>query len=412
MKNSSLHYYIKLLTIGCLLLLSTTPALAADVAGTVELIDGTVWIQGADSKIRSIKNDQPLYEGDIIITGQDGELQARMQDEAIIAVRPNSKLKIESYRAEGDEDDNAVFSLLIGTFRSVTGWIGKYNRKNYAIKTTAATIGVRGTDHEPMYIPPPVPGMKPLGEPGVYDKVNAGRIVIKNKFGETEFGKGQAGFVGLQARAAAIRLKNVPEFFKASRHEQRIAKIKQQRQLDRGLIRKQQMLKQQRNNRQPGRPLPRMLKPERLKRGFVPGPDANDKHPGKPQLDEQRPQRKIIPPPPIKRPQTPEPIRQLKPISPPTLPQQKMRAPDNRVKPVLATPGRLPTKALPAPAPVVKKLPTSSPDGTRSETQDKEEQSPAIVKPQLQPRQIQDSDRLQIEPIRTLQQPVLKLPAN
>ena len=237
--------YLKLILITTLLALYNLSALAANVAGNVELAEGKVWIQGADNKMRAIKPDQPVYEGDIIITGADGELQVRMKDDAFIAVRPNSKLKIESYRAEGDTDDRATFNLLLGTFRSVTGWIGKYNRENYSINTRTATIGVRGTDHEPMYIPPAVPGMPPIGEPGVYDKVNSGRIVVKNAFGETEFEKGQAAFVGFNTRIAAVQLKGVPDFFKPSHNEQRIEDARKilQPSLDSSLQQRQQLNK-------------------------------------------------------------------------------------------------------------------------------------------------------------------------
>lgn len=233
---------LPLLFLATLFSLYPPSLLAAEIAGRVELIDGKVWIQGADNKMRAISTEQPIFEGDTIITGNDGELQVRMKDDAFIAVRANSKLKIDIYRAEGDADDKATFSLLLGTFRSVTGWIGKYNRNNYSINTRTATIGVRGTDHEPMYIPPAVPGMPPIGEPGVYDKVNSGRIVIKNQFGETEFDKGQAAFVGLNSRQAAVRLQGIPDFFKPSRHEQRIedARNNLQMGIEKSLIKRQQ----------------------------------------------------------------------------------------------------------------------------------------------------------------------------
>ena len=278
--NKPLKHRYYLLYFSLLFLLSITcTAQAREIAGIVELADGTVWIQGANNKIRPIKVDQPIYEGDIIITGKDGELQARMQDNAFIAVRANSKLKIESYRAQGDAEDNAVFSLLIGTFRSVTGWIGKYNRKNYAIHTTTATIGVRGTDHEPMYIPPPVPGMKPLGEPGVYDKVNSGRIVMKNKFGETEFGQGQAGFISLKSTGKAVRLKGIPTFFKPSKNEQRINKVKKRlyKQLDQRLLKKQRRAQQKPSPQINNKPLPELLNRAPQRRGFIQQKDQTEK---------------------------------------------------------------------------------------------------------------------------------------
>jgi len=43
--------------------------------------------------MRAIPIEQPIFEGDTIITGNDGQLQVHMNDDAIIAVRANSKLK-------------------------------------------------------------------------------------------------------------------------------------------------------------------------------------------------------------------------------------------------------------------------------------------------------------------------------
>jgi len=292
---------------------------AAETAGKVTLVDGVVWIQGSNNKIRAIKMDQSLYNGDIIITGKDGELQARMQDEAIIAVRANTRLKIESYRAKGDEDDEAVFSLLIGTFRSITGWIGKYNRKKYAIKTTVATIGVRGTDHEPMYIPPPVPGMKPLGKPGLYDKVNSGRVVMINKFGTAEFGKNQAGFIPLGSRKAAVRLSGIPDFFKQSRNENRIKQSKKRlfKRLDKQLIISQKKLSKNRNEKGiKNKALPELLKIKSRKGGFLPDSKAqkNKRLNKKPVFKKEapakfnRPARPFTPAPGLKRPTTISPL--------------------------------------------------------------------------------------------------------
>lgn len=323
----------------------TVYAQAPDIAGTVELVDGEVWVQGKNNKIRPIKKDQSLYNGDIIITGKDGELQARMQDEAIIAVRANSRLKIESYRAKGDNEDEAVFSLIRGTFRSITGWIGKYNRKKYAIKTSIATIGVRGTDHEPMYIPPPVPGMKPLGEPGLYDKVNSGRVVMMNKFGETEFGKNQAGFIPLDAKKAAVRLSGIPEFFKNSRHEKRIIKSKKQllNRIDNQLIKRQQQLKPiRKKDTQEKRSLPQLLKavptlkPAPTKGGFTPG--SKPANPVK-----QMPGN-------IKQPEFKRPIKPLTPIV-----QPQVRKPLTRALPTTKQPLVVPQKIIKNNTPVIEK---------------------------------------------------------
>ena len=90
-------------------------------AGKVELIEGQVNVTGADSKPRNVLTGSILLEGDSVTTGEKGELHAEMADGAVIAVRPNSQIRIVRYRARGNSLDTSVMSLLKGSFRSVTG---------------------------------------------------------------------------------------------------------------------------------------------------------------------------------------------------------------------------------------------------------------------------------------------------
>jgi hypothetical protein len=119
-------------------------------------------------------------------------------------------LRIDSYRFEGDANDNSVLSLLRGTFRAVTGLIGRTARSNYKIVTPNATIGIRGTDHEPAYYPP---GESSEVEPGTYDKVNAGETVLRNADGETAIRPGQAAFVHHRRRDRPRLLAAAPTFY-------------------------------------------------------------------------------------------------------------------------------------------------------------------------------------------------------
>ncbi|MGH8349249.1 MAG: FecR domain-containing protein, partial [Pseudomonas sp.] len=193
---------------------------AATTAGVIELIEGEVKIIRGDNTIMEPIVGDSLEEGDTIVTGGDGELQVNMQDSGFIAVRPNTKMKIEAYRAEGDADDKSILSLFQGTFRSITGWIGKYSRNNYQIKAPTATIGIRGTDHEPLYIPENA--ARAEGEPGLYDKVNEGESFIQNPQGRIFVKPNQSGFVPQHGRAAPRLLAKIPGFFRATRNEQRI----------------------------------------------------------------------------------------------------------------------------------------------------------------------------------------------
>ena len=62
-------------------------------------------------------------------------------------MRPDTDYTIEEYRYSGkhDGDERALFKLLKGKMRTVTGFVGRINRDKYVITTPSATIGIRGT---------------------------------------------------------------------------------------------------------------------------------------------------------------------------------------------------------------------------------------------------------------------------
>jgi hypothetical protein len=90
-----------------------------------------------------------VMEGDVLATSKDGYAQVKMNDGTQMTLRPESNLKIEAYKFNRDapQADNAIFRLLKGGFRTVTGLIGKRgNPDAYKLKAATATIGIRGTD--------------------------------------------------------------------------------------------------------------------------------------------------------------------------------------------------------------------------------------------------------------------------
>lgn len=192
------------------------PALAQQ-AGKVDFVDGKVAIVDAANKERQPRLGDIVNAGETIRTGSDGELHLAMMDGGELGIHANTAMRIEKYKAEGGKDDTSVFNLLQGAMRSVTGWIGKYNARNYAIRTPTATIGVRGTDHETRVIPE---GSRE-GEPGTYDKVNAGATEMRTRAGTTQIRPNQAGFFGFGNHAKPTVLARVPEFFKPMKSERR-----------------------------------------------------------------------------------------------------------------------------------------------------------------------------------------------
>jgi hypothetical protein len=218
-------------------------------AGKVELAEGDVRFLDASRRTRRPGVGDVVYEGDSIVTGSNGEVHLRMEDGGYVAVRPGTRMRIVNFRAEGDAEDRSVIALLEGSFRSVTGWIAKQRRDRVVVNTPTATIGIRGTEHEPLVIPE---GSR-LGEAGTYDRVHAGETEIRTKQGTVSVRPNQAGFAGLRGVQRPRVLDRVPAFFRPTRNETRFAGLHERvsRQLDQHREERRRFVEERRKVQQP-----------------------------------------------------------------------------------------------------------------------------------------------------------------
>lgn len=194
-------------------------------AGRVELVDGDATIESR-GRSRLPRPGEPVYEGDTVTTFAKAELQLHMADGASLLLRENSKITVTTYVADGGASDASLIDLVQGAFRAVTGWIGRFNRDNYQVRTPVATIGVRGTDHEPTYLPPG----DPRGEPGAYDKVYEGQSFLRTQDGRViDVPANRVAFHGRGPGAAPRLLDRAPAFFRPGRNETRFVERARER---------------------------------------------------------------------------------------------------------------------------------------------------------------------------------------
>ncbi len=128
----------------------------AKEAGKAIFVKGPVSAE-RDPPVPLAKGDAVLVE-DAIVTGEAARAQLLMLDGAKVAIRPNSRLLIEEFLYPSGEPvpegtlvasvsgDRAVYSLIKGGFRSITGAIGKENEADYEVRTPVGVLGIRGTD--------------------------------------------------------------------------------------------------------------------------------------------------------------------------------------------------------------------------------------------------------------------------
>jgi hypothetical protein len=209
-----MKHYRQLIILLLLTFFPVTLLGGAAEAGKFLFVFGKVDLELADGTRLAAKKGLPLYEGTTIRSDKTGKAQIKLVDGGFLAVRPNTHLKIDEYAFnQKGRENKGVVSLLKGTFRTISGAIAKENKEKIVVKTPIATIGIRGTDHEPAFIPANDPSFSPDLQPGVYDRVNSGFTFIENDAGRLNLGQDDVGFVA-QPDQLPVRLDHVPSFFK------------------------------------------------------------------------------------------------------------------------------------------------------------------------------------------------------
>ncbi|HEX2824892.1 MAG TPA: FecR domain-containing protein [Burkholderiales bacterium] len=192
------------------------PAAAAPPPiGTIDSLEGEVRLTRAGTA-RAAQAGMALEPGDALQTGVQSWALLAMADGASVTIRPATRMKIDAYRYAPDgppAENTATWSLVKGALRSITGLVGKRNPAGYSVVTPTATIGIRGTDHEPAYYPPPAPGERAEHPPGTYDKVNSGESVIRSPRGNVPVRRGQTAFANADAKAKPQILARPPAFY-------------------------------------------------------------------------------------------------------------------------------------------------------------------------------------------------------
>lgn len=139
-----------------LLLLLGLQAYAAQVAGTVTDLSGPLLAKKADGTVKVLAQKSLVEQGDLLVTEKETYARIKFLDNSEVTLRPGTQFKIDSFAFEQDkpQNDSALFSLLKGGLRAVSGAVGKRSRERTGLNTPAATIGIRGTTYVAEYIPP------------------------------------------------------------------------------------------------------------------------------------------------------------------------------------------------------------------------------------------------------------------
>ena len=132
-----------------------------------------------------------LKEGDVIgskwmvTTGRDSNVVLRFDDGQLVALQSSSTFRIDSYEYDKTSPSaNRVWvSLSPGGLRAITGLVANTNRSAFTLRTSTATIGVRGTELMTVYFQ------------GLYTQVVDGIVAVSTVAGTESASAGQTVLV-------------------------------------------------------------------------------------------------------------------------------------------------------------------------------------------------------------------------
>lgn len=180
-----------------LLCLASIQIAHAESAGRVLVAVGEISAERGGRQV-VLETGSSVEIGDVIKLGDLSNAQIRFSDQAIVSLRPRTVFRIDDYRFSGQEETTsaAVFSLLRGGLRTITGLIGKTQRGNYRVRTPVATVGIRGTHYNLVVCQQDCFAADgSLAADGNYGGVLEGRVAIANLAGEREFGADEYFYV-------------------------------------------------------------------------------------------------------------------------------------------------------------------------------------------------------------------------
>jgi hypothetical protein len=145
----------RVLLVSAMAVLSWQPLSAAahegktnGAVGEVSLVLGEAVVLSDDGRRDDVSRGTVISVGDEIETRANGHVHIRFIDDALVSVRPNSRLSIDRYEFDANRPTRSAvkFSLSEGVTRAISGEAAKTARERFRLNTPVAAIGVRGTD--------------------------------------------------------------------------------------------------------------------------------------------------------------------------------------------------------------------------------------------------------------------------
>jgi len=123
--------------------------------GTIKKVSGRVWTIHKQTQVAyPIKEELPLFAGDMLISGQGSSIQAMLNDQSVFSLAPYSKMVLDTFIYDPDKASrNSLVNLLFGKARFIASKLTGQKDNDFSVITPTANLGVRGSDFALSVVP-------------------------------------------------------------------------------------------------------------------------------------------------------------------------------------------------------------------------------------------------------------------
>ena len=173
---------------------ASVPSFAQTAQGYVQEVQGSVTGQVGAGQARSVSKGQTLPNNATVTTGPRSYAVLKFEDGTAVLLKENTSFQVQSYsyNSRAPETSSAIFNLVRGGMRMVTGLLASRNRDAVKVGSPLATIGIRGTEFVAELVNP------------YFIQVINGTITVTNSAGAVVFNAGQAAVVANPSTLASI----------------------------------------------------------------------------------------------------------------------------------------------------------------------------------------------------------------
>lgn len=169
------------------------PTLAAAAGGAVVSVEGKAALERGPQSLNVVEA-LPVQPGDTLSVREQSKVQVQFDDDSMFVVPGAATLRVDAFELHpkgATGPGRAVYTLVDGGLRTVTGRISKSAQDVYELHTDLALVTVKGSAYAAVRCRKACAGAKA----GLYVRADQGLITVANDAGKLQLRPGDIAFV-------------------------------------------------------------------------------------------------------------------------------------------------------------------------------------------------------------------------